>query len=564
MSGPPPPRMRWWGWGRDGQRTELPPAAEAFLAGELGEPPPPARRVSLEDVRLPPSRLGSDARAGLAKIVGDENVSDDRLARVAHAAGRSYPDLVRLRAGDATRAPDLVTYPGSAEEVGAVLRLCADSRVACVPFGGGTSVVGGVEPHAGELESAVTLDLARMDRLVDVDPRSLTATVQPGMTGPRLEEELGRIGLTLGHFPQSFEYATVGGFVATRSAGQASTGFGRIDDMVLGVRLSAPAGEMVAHAVPASAAGPALRELIVGSEGVLGVITEATLAVRHAPRSKRYEAWSFRRFDAGVEALRALEQGGPRPDVARLSDAEETRLSMALAGASGGGLLSEAARRGGAAYLRARGHEGGCLAILGFEGEPGDVARRRARAARSMREAGGVRLGERPGRAWLRGRFRAPYLRDDLLDRGVLVETLETATTWSRLLDLHRAVGDALRGALRDRGTPPLVMCHVSHLYRSGASLYFTFLARQDRGAELEQWRAAKRAASEAIVGAGATITHHHAVGSDHAPWMRSEVGELGLEVLRAAKDRLDPVGVMNPGKLLHDPAGLAVPGESA
>jgi alkyldihydroxyacetonephosphate synthase len=233
--------------------------------------------------------------------------------------------------------------------------------------------------------------------------------------------------------------------------------------------------------------------------------------------------------------------------VARLSDRQETALSIALASS---GSLTE---RAGRAYLRLRGHEGGCLAILGFEGGEREIDQRRNRVSEILHDADGLPLGERPGRAWLRGRYSGPYLRDSLLDRGVMAETLETAATWSNLPALYAAVADALRASLAERGTPPIVMCHVSHLYRSGASLYYTFIAAQEQGAELDQWRAAKRAASDAIVSHGGTITHHHAVGRDHAPWMRAEVGELGLAVLRAAKERLDPRGIMNPGKLLPD-----------
>jgi alkyldihydroxyacetonephosphate synthase len=272
--------------------------------------------------------------------------------------------------------------------------------------------------------------------------------------------------------------------------------------------------------------------------------------LRPAPRARRYEAWSFRRFEDGVEAFRRLEQGGLAADVARLSDEEETRLTLALAG-GGGGRRGELVRRGAGAYLRARGHAGGCLAILGYEGDPADVARRRARGARLLRSVGAVYLGRGPGVAWRRGRFQAPYLRDRLLERGVLVETLETATTWSALPELHERVGGAIRRALAAAGTPPLVMCHVSHLYPAGASLYYTFMARRSPGEELDQWRVAKGAATDAIVTGGGTLTHHHAVGRDHAPWMPAEVGELGVEVLRAVKARLDPAGVMNPGKLL-------------
>ena len=536
--------MPWWGWGGEGETT-LSDSAGALLEEALGLEGRRARRASLEEVRLPDPALPAARRRELAAVVGDDMVRSDRLARVAHAVGRSYPDLVRIRSGDGSSAPDAVVYPASHDEVSAVLSACAASGIAVVPFGGGTSVVGGVEPVRDGFKAAISLDLARLRGLSALDRRSLTATFGAGTRGPEVEARLGQSELTLGHFPQSFEFATVGGWVATRSAGQGSTGYGRIEDLVVGLRLAAPAGDLETGGWPASAAGPALGELLLGSEGVLGVVTEATLSVRPAPRERRYEGWSFRSFEAGAEALRELEQAHAAPDVARLSDEEETRLSLALT--SRGSSLERAGR----AYLRLRGREQGCLAILGWEGEGRDLARRRAAAAPLLRRGGGVPLGGRPGAAWLRGRYRAPYLRDELLDRGVMVETLETATSWSRLLDLHRSVAAALRSSLERRGSPALVMCHISHLYPSGASLYYTFLARQEAGAELEQWRAAKGAAADAIEAAGATITHHHAVGRDHAPWMGAEVGELGLGVLRAAKERLDPGGIMNPGKLL-------------
>jgi alkyldihydroxyacetonephosphate synthase len=471
-------------------------------------------------------------------------VRDGREERIGHAVGRSYPDLVRIRSGDASSAPDAVVLPASAEQVAAVLTVCAEHRVAVVPFGGGTSVVGGVEPVRDGMEAAISLDLSRLATTAEVDPISLTARLDAGLFGPEAERRLREQGVTLGHFPQSFEYSTVGGWVATRSAGQASSGYGRIDDLVEGVRCVTPVGELGTRAVPASAAGPSLRELVVGSEGVLGVICDATVRVRPAPAARRYEGWSFASFAEGCDAFRVMEQADAAGDVSRLSDEAETRLSMALA------TSGSRAERLGRRYLRMRGHEAGCIAIVGFEGEEEDVERRRRHTASLLRAGGGVALGARPGEAWLRGRYAGPYLRDELLDRRVMVETLETATSWASLGSVHAAVSDALRAALAGRGTPPLVMCHVSHLYPSGASLYFTFLARQEDDA-LAQWRAAKTAASEAIVARGATITHHHAVGRDHRQWMHAEVGELGIELIRAAKERLDPAGIMNPGKLL-------------
>jgi alkyldihydroxyacetonephosphate synthase len=538
--------VRWWGWDEDGHDVALPEHALEMLRSEIGlDPAAGAPHVALEEVRLPESRLDASVRARLAGVVGEEHVRDDRSARVEHAAGRSYPDLVRLRTGGLEAAPDAVVSPGSADEVRALLAQCASARVAVVPFGGGTSVVGGVDPFADGFPAVISLDLARLDRVLAVDHTSLTVTLEGGLFGPEAERLLAAEGLTLGHFPQSFEFSTVGGWVATRSAGQASTGYGRIDELVEGLRLVAPADEVSARAVPATAAGPDLRELLVGSEGVLGVICEATLRVRPAPAVRRYEGWSFRSFAEGCEALRVMEQADASPDVTRLSDEEETRLSLTLAS------TGSATERAGKAYLRLRGHEGGCLAIVGYEGEGEDVERRRLHASALLRAGGGVSLGRRPGESWVRNRYGGPYLRDTLMDHGGFVETLETATSWSNLPTLYAAVGDALRRSLSERGTPPLVMCHVSHLYRSGASLYYTFLARADAEAPLEQWRAAKSAASDAIVSNGGTITHHHAIGRDHTPWLRAEVGEVGLDLIRAAKARLDPAGIMNPGKLL-------------
>ncbi len=316
--------------------------------------------------------------------------------------------------------------------------------------------------------------------------------------------------------------------------------------MIAGLRMSSPSGEIALPALPASAAGPSLRQLLIGSEGTLGVISELSLRVRPAPRERIYEGVFFESFSAGARALRELAQNGAAPDVARLSDEAETRMSLALAGSGG------VKGRLGRCTCGARGYSAGCIAIFGYRGRAGRRAARRE-ALQIARESGGLAVGRSPGEAWLKGRFAAPYLRDELLTLGVMVETLETATQWSNVERLHAAVGKAIADALRDGGTPGLVMCHVSHLYETGASLYFTFIARQREGEELEQWREAKEAASRAIAEGGGTITHHHAVGVDHAPWMTAEVGKSGVRALRALKDELDPAGIMNPGKLLGE-----------
>jgi alkyldihydroxyacetonephosphate synthase len=538
-----PPRrdMKWWGWGDPTVEPTLDDEALAVLRERIGdlEPWPLAR--DLGGFELPPTEALPRA---LVDAVGEENVFTDDEDRVRHATGRGYVDLARLRNGAPEAAPDAVVMPPDTESLRRVIDVCAAEGIAIVPFGGGTSVVGGVEPLRGTHGRVISLDLGAL-RDVEVDERSLTARLGAGLRGPEAEAALGEHGLTLGHFPQSFEYATVGGFAATRSAGQASSGYGRFDALVSSVRLLAPAGELSTLETPHTAAGPALRELVIGSEGVLGVIPDVTVRVRPAPAVKRYEAWMAESFEAGSEIVRALAQGPGLPEIIRVSDEEETEGTLALSGPRG---LS---RRLFDRYLGVRGRHGGALVIVGFEGEEESVSRRRALTVRAVRQGGAAYLGQAAGRAWEHGRFQGPYLRDTLMAMGAMVETLETSHTWSRFGELHAAVADAIRTALEQQGTPGLVFCHLSHAYADGASLYFTFISRARRGAEIEQWAAVKRAACEAIVAHGGTITHHHAVGRDHAPYMAAEVGVTGLDVLRAVKAQLDPTGIMNPQKLL-------------
>jgi len=534
---------KWWGWGDPAVAPELDEAALGVLRERIGqlEAWPLAR--SPGDFELP---AREELPAALVEAVGSENVFISDEDRLRHAVGRGYVDLARLRNGALEAAPDAVLMPQSATALQRVLEVCAAEGVAVVPFGGGTSVVGGVEPVRGGHGRLISLDLGAL-RDVAIDERSLTARLGAGLRGPEAEAALAHSGLTLGHFPQSFEYATIGGFAATRSAGQASSGYGRFDALVSSVRLLAPAGELATLETPHTAAGPALKELAIGSEGVLGVIPDVTVRVRRAPSVKRYEAWMAESFEAGSEIVRALAQGPGLPEVIRVSDEEETEGSLALSGPRG---LSGRLFGG---YLGLRKRRGGALMIVGFEGDEEHVARKRALTVRALRQGGAAYLGQAAGSAWEHGRYQGPYLRDTLMAMGAMVETLETSHTWSRLEELHTAVGGAIRSALDEQGTPGLVFCHLSHAYPDGASLYFTFISRSRRGAEVEQWRAVKRAASEAIVAHSGTITHHHAIGRDHAPYMEAEVGRTGLGVLRAVKEQLDPAGVMNPGKLLPD-----------
>jgi alkyldihydroxyacetonephosphate synthase len=542
-SGAVPPRdMDPVGWGDPARRAGLPTHARRWLAKEIGLPDRRTPPAPLSDLALPESRLSDDDRAALAEAVGAANVRDDRDTLLRHAGGKSYLDLARRRRAEAD-VPDAVVLPADHAGVLAVLRVCAERRIAVVPFGGGTSVVGGVAPLSGEQAAVISLDLRRLADPVRVDAESLTVTVGPGMRGPDLEKRLSAHGLTLGHFPQSWEHATLGGYAATRSSGQASSGYGRFDDLVVGLQLATPSGSLTLGRGPASAAGPDLKALILGSEGAFGIITELTLRVRRLPEIVHDEGWSFRTFAEGVTALRRLTQAGLAPEIARLSDADETRANLAFAGGGKTRML-----RG---ILAARGHSGGCLLIAGWEGPRLVVRDRRNAATALLRAAGGIRLGTAVGQAWRRHRYDGPYLRDDLLDHGALVETLETATSWTDVLGLYDTIRSALRSELTQGGTRPLVMAHISHLYPTGASLYFTALATRDDSDADGQWQRAKERVTDVITSAGATITHHHAVGTDHRPWLEEEIGSLGIDVLRAVKSVLDPAGVLNPGKLI-------------
>jgi alkyldihydroxyacetonephosphate synthase len=532
---------KWWGWGNPAVEPALDGEALAVLQERIGALEPWPLERELGEIEL---TAAQPLPRALVEAVGEENVFGDAEDRLRHATGRGYVDLARLRNGALESSPDAVVMPPDAEALRRTIEVCAVEGVAIVPFGGGTSVVGGVEPLRGAHERLISLDLGAL-REVEVDGRALTARLGAGLRGPEAEAALGREGLTLGHFPQSFEYATIGGFAATRSAGQASSGYGRFDALVSSVRLLTQIGEISTLETPHSAAGPALREVVIGSEGVLGVIPDVTVRVRPAPAVRRYEAWMTESFEAGTEIVRGLAQGPGLPTVIRVSDEEETEGTLALSGPRGlGGRLFDR-------YLGVRGRRGGALLIAGFEGDEESVARRRALTVRALRAGGAAYLGKAAGEAWEHGRYQGPYLRDTLMGMGAMVETLETSHTWSRYGELHAVVGDAIRSVLQGQGTPGLVFCHLSHAYADGASLYFTFISRARRGAELEQWAAVKGAACEAIVAHGGTITHHHALGRDHAPYMQAEVGETGIAALRALKERLDPAGIMNPGKLL-------------
>lgn len=525
-------------WGFEGE--SYPPSHEflQWLDAAIG-PSTPLPAADLSRVTIDGPNPLPDLGAG---------ASTDPLDRLAHARGQGLPDLIRLRSGVVRATPDAVIRPGSDAEIERTLQVCARADTRVIPWGGGTSVTGGVNavPHE---QPAVVLSMERLAGMVTADQQSRLAVFRAGTLGPAIEAALAPHGLTLGHFPQSWELSTLGGWIVTRSSGQESLGYGSIDRMIAGLTLVAPQGRLDLPALPASAAGPDLRQVVLGSEGRLGVVTDATVRVRPKPELLTVTGTMLPSWEAGLAAARDLVQERVPLTLLRLSDAVETEVGMAL-GLSTRRFLGPLAKR----YLSLRGvwvHA--CLILVGASGTRRLVRHALGDARGILRRHGGVGLGRAPGDRWQHDRFRHPYLRDALLERGIAAETLETAAPWSRIAIVTKAVRNALVTGLAPQGERVAVLCHVSHPYPDGASLYFTFFFRCPRDADeaIARWARLKHAATTAIVEHGATLTHHHGVGSWHAPWYQREVGPDGARLVAAAVRELDPDGIMNPHVLL-------------
>ncbi|HET7590742.1 MAG TPA: FAD-binding oxidoreductase [Solirubrobacterales bacterium] len=493
--------------------------------------------------------------------------SDGKYERVSHALGKAYRDVVRGFYGRFENPPDLVAFPHDESEIEAVLSWAEAEGAAVVPFGGGTSVVGGIEPRLGE-RPAVSLDLRRLDRVLEVDPESLAARIQAGATGPGLEDQLRGHGLTLRHFPQSFEYSTLGGWVATRAGGHFATLETHIDDLVESVRALTPRGAWESRRLPASGAGPSPDRMLIGSEGILGVIAEAWVRVRPRPEFKSSVSVEFGEFGKAAAAVRAIAQSGLHPANCRLLDAEEAgftgagdgRSHLLLIGFESAHLPVDGPMNQALEIARDHGGTPG-TATTGQKDQPHPPTGRKDAHRQTNRPVGGGDRTNRPVDTWRGAFLLAPYLRDTFVACGVLSETFETAITWDRFESFHATVMETARRAVSEAsGVPadgpgaPRVSCRFTHVYPDGVAPYFTVLAPAVRGGEVEQWDEVKAAVSEAILGAGGTITHHHAVGRDHRPWYDRQRPAPFAAALRAAKAELDPGAILNPGVLI-DPA---------
>ncbi|MBI2194100.1 MAG: FAD-binding oxidoreductase [Planctomycetes bacterium] len=535
-------------WGDPEKAAEVPESFQQLLQEALGlEQAQPRTLPSPKDVHIPPASLPAKAHAELVELLGPEHVRSDHAVRLRHALGKSYLDIIRYASGRLDYAPDAVVFPADKAQISDLLSWATRHGVAVIPFGGATNVVGGLEGHS----PAIAMSLRRLGRVLELDETDGLVTVQPGLLGPDLEAALNPRGFTLGHFPQSFEFSSVGGWLATRSAGQQSTLYGKIEDLVVSMKVVTPAGEIATLRTPAEAAGPDLDQVFCGSEGTLGIIAEATLRLHRLPESRVFACGLFRRFDEGIETVRELLQEGHRPATVRMFDQEETRALGAIGG-RGRSAARHTRRWLGELALRAQGLEPGrtCLLILSFEGTAGHTAQASQHAARIITIHRGMPIGPKPGEIWYDTRFELPYLRDRLIQQGILLDTLETATTWGRVQDLHRDVSGAILEALSGSGRRGLVLGHLSHAYPEGASLYFTFLARAEAGQEAGQWLRVQQAALEVILRHGACISHHHGIGRRHAEAFQRQAGQTHLKILRAIKSALDPSNIMNPGQM--------------
>jgi alkyldihydroxyacetonephosphate synthase len=525
---------RWNGWGNVNTEYPVPPSAEAYLVSFLGAPDPKPD-ATLENVlkSVPASRLPEHSLVDISAET-----------RLMHARGQSLPDWVALRSGRIPIFPDGVASPTTEEQVCDLMAFARKVGAKVIPYGGGSSVVGHINPLRSDAP-VLTLSVEKMTRLLELDKTSHIANFEAGVTGPELERVLQAQGFTLGHYPQSHEYSTLGGWIACRSSGQQSYHYGRIEQLFAGGRMETPRGLIEMPHFPASAAGPDVKEMVLGSEGRMGVITSARVRISPVPEAEQFYGVFFPSWEQGVEAVRQVAQEGLTVSMLRLSNPQETETTLILSGKSWIGPADKGLRLIGFGDTR-------CLLVFGATGTAAHVRRSRGMTAAICRKYGGLLVGTVVGHTWEKSRFYSPYLRNTLWERGVAIDTLETALPWSRVMEASKAIPASIVSTMEGLGEKVLAFAHLSHVYRDGASIYTTFLIRRtaDPDEFLARWQALKRAASLTIQQYGGTITHQHGVGLDHAPYLTVEKGPLGMDAIRAVCKSFDPDEMMNPGKL--------------
>lgn len=554
--------QKWWGWGYDGIPSfnyDNKPGFAPFvlehlnldLANAKAVPPP-----QLSDLNVPASKASEAVLDALRGIVGDEFVLTDDETRIVHWAGRSVRDLIRTRAGDFSRVTDVVVYPGNEDECVALLAGASELDLVIIPFGGGTSISGSLQAEDSETRTVVTVDLGRMNKLLDVDEHSGLARFQAGILGPELEDALLARGLTMGHVPDSFTYSTLGGWAATRSSGMQSDKYGDIADMVKGLRLARPTGVLALRTLPSTSTGPSVREMVLGSEGRLGIITEVTIQVHKLPERREVIAYMFPTWDAGLLAMHEIARSEAHPVFTRISDADETAFSLSTLKAPTTTMKKVAAfgqeRLWDVLRLRGWDTRAMCISYVCYEGskEHNDTEKKIVKGI--VGRQGGIVLGSGPGAMYDQKKFDTPYIRDFLLDRDTVGDVSETAAPWAKLAAVHRNAKAAAQRAFDEIGRKGFVMCHMSHSYHSGACLYFTFaFVIGEDGDGLAQYDTVKHAIQQEFMDSGATLSHHHGVGTEHESWMSQDISPEGVSLMAGLFASADPEQRLNPGKVL-------------
>jgi len=547
--------MKWWGWGVEGvafnpdNKPAFAPFVKKAVGLDLSVPAVPP--VDFADLTLPSSTIDDDFLGKLAAIVGADGATTANESRLIHTYGKSIRDLIRIRASDLPRMPDVVLYPADEDQVARIVELAVAQNAVVIPFGGGSNIAGSLTPNAGEARVVISLDLGLLNNVVSIDEGSGLARIQAGAQGPRIEEQLNERGWTMGHFPDSFTHSTLGGWVATRSSGMQSDKYGDIADITRGLRMVRPNGVVSIRPVPSASTGPSVREMILGSEGRLGVITEVTVQVHRLPEVREINGYLFPNWEAGIAAMHEISESDAHPTVTRVSDARESGFSFAT-GKEKTGFDPQKVLM---AFLEKRGWdlEGINLSFIGFEGSKSHVAYEKKIVARIVKKHGGLGVGKGPGVLYDQKKFDTPYLRDFLLDRGAAADVSETAAPWSRLNEIHDAVYAAANAAYEQIGTPGWIMSHLSHSYHSGACLYFTFAFVHDGENAIAQYDVVKSAIQQAFVDHGGTISHHHGVGREHSPWLEEDISTEGVALMRGLFESADPKHNFNPDKVLAD-----------
>jgi alkyldihydroxyacetonephosphate synthase len=547
--------MKWWGWGVEGvafhheDKPNFAPFVREVVDLDVNQPP--VGELDLSELNIPAPRIGDDLVAELTEIVGDSQISSDGLDRIVHTYGKSLRDLVRLRNKDIPRIPDVVVYPADEAEVQQIVDKAVAADAVIIPFGGGSNIAGSLEAPADESRPVISLDVGRMNKVLDIDEESGLARIQAGGLGPDIEAQLGRRGWTLGHFPDSFTHSTLGGWIATRSSGMQSDKYGDIADITRGLRAVLPGKVLVLRPLPSTSTGPSVREMILGSEGRLGVITEATVNVHRIPTERLILGYLFPTWEAGMAAMQEISTSDAHPTVTRISDSYETAFSFSTQKKSSG--ISKLVNDTVMKVLAKRGWDLDeiCLSFIGYEGGRADVSRQKGMVKDIVGKHGGIVAGKGPGQLYDQKKFDTPYLRDFLLDRGAVGDVSETAAPWSKLVPLYNAVRAAANGAFDQIGVKGFVMCHMSHSYHSGACLYFTFAYKHGDSDVLAQYDIVKGAIQQAFVDNGGTLSHHHGVGVEHAPWMEQDISAAGVHFIDGLFSAVDPGRNFNPGKVV-------------